>query len=171
MQCSKEGRKYDKNKFIKFLSNEDNLRNLYESAENVVIRREVAYMRGILMNASKLNENIEVIYELIEHDLTRIYRVRNKLVHSENNQLFNMDIFTIRLNKYINALIGTLIYHLKRQPNLHISEVLNSIHETYEWYINFLKKGAPKRLEKSGDLEGRILEDINNVAFPPYLYL
>lgn len=121
--------------------------------------------------------NIENLHELIEHDLTRIYRVRNKLVHSNNNILFNnIDIFTIRLNKYINSLIGTIIHYLKRRPDLQISEVLNSIHETYEWYKNFLKSEsektkAIKKAKEEGKETGKISIDIKTASFPPYLYM
>ncbi|UZJ79578.1 hypothetical protein [Fictibacillus sp. KU28468] len=119
--------------------------------------REIALARETLTKISQIADHIEILNEVIEHDLTRIYRVRNKLVHSGNNILFNVDIFTIRLNKYVNSLIGTIIHYLKRQPELNISEVLNSIHETYDWYISYLKKGENI--------------DIKTAAFPPYLYM
>ncbi len=183
--CSGQKGKYDKYNFVEFLANEKNLLDLYKSLEfNVVMHREIAYIKEILITISKLKENVITVHELIEHDLTRIYRLRNKLVHSDNDISFNIDIFTIRLNKYINSLIGTLIHYLKRQPNLHISEVLNSIHETYEWYIGFLEKedkrekefkGKERKVkgdtEKSKGNENRLYVDIRTAAYPPYLYL
>lgn len=176
LKCSKEGGKYDKNNLVDFLSQEENIKSLYDSLElDVVMHREIAFIKEILTNISQLINNVETLHKLIEHDLTRIYRVRNKLVHSENNILFNVDIFTIRLNKYINSLIGTLIHYLKRQPDLNISEVLNSIHETYEWYMDFLEKEKEKAKEiekakaKGKDTDLRV--DIKTTSFPPYLYM
>lgn len=177
-KCSKEEGKYDKNKLVDFLGEEDNIKSLFESLEkDVVMHREIAFIREVLTDLSKLLRNIENLHELIEHDLTRIYRVRNKLVHSNNNILFNnIDIFTIRLNKYINSLIGTIIHYLKRRPDLQISEVLNSIHETYEWYENFLKSEsektkAIKKAKEEGKETGKISIDIKTASFPPYLYM
>lgn len=154
--CARENGKYDKNKLIEYLADESNIKGLYESLEeNVVIHREIALINEMLNNKSKRLDYIEQIKESIEHDLTRIYRVRNKLVHSHNSISYNVDILTIRLNKYVNSLIGTIIHYLKRNPNLEILEVLNSIHETYEWYKIYLKDG----------------QDLKKIAFPPYLYL
>jgi hypothetical protein len=175
-KCSKEDEKYDKNKLVEFLSKEENIKSLYDNVErDTVLHREIAFMREILWDMGKLKKQVETLHELIEHDLTRIYRVRNKLVHSENNILFNVDIFTIRLNKYITSLIGTIIHYLKRKPDLHISEVLNSIHETYEWYLDFLEgekeKAKEIEKEKSKGKETDKSVDIKTASFPPYLYM
>ncbi|MFT8321782.1 MAG: hypothetical protein ABF649_12820, partial [Bacillus sp. (in: firmicutes)] len=185
---SEREEKYDKNKLVEYLSTEQNLKKLYTALEqNVIMQREIAYLREMFISIGTFIVNIKALHESIEHDLTRIYRLRNKLVHSENNVSFNIDIFTIRLNKYINSLIGTLIHYLKRQPNLLISEILNSIHETYEWYISMLEnaeikekqigkekaegKNDKKEQEKEGEKGIKAFVDINTVAFPPYLFM
>ncbi|EOR25795.1 hypothetical protein A499_04048 [Niallia nealsonii AAU1] len=158
LKCSKEGEKYEKTALIDFLSEEKNIKSLYDNvSQDVILSREIAFVRDLLTNTNKIAEHIETLHQVIEHDLTRIYRVRNKLVHSGNNIFFNIDILTVRLNKYVNSLIGTLIHYLKRQPDLQISEVLNSIHETYNWYVNYLKTAKSK--------------DKETAVFPPYLYL
>lgn len=77
------------------------------------------------------------------------------MVHSHNSISYNVDIMTVRLNKYVNSVLATLIHYLKRNPHLNILEILNSINETYEWYKLYLKTGA----------------DQKTIAFPPYLYL
>lgn len=132
-ECSKAENKYDKNKLVEFLRKESNLEELYSGLEqDAVMHREIAFLREILNDLSKTLENVGKIHDSIEHDLTRIYRVRNKLVHSHNSISYNVDILTIRLNKYVNSLLGTIIHYLKRNPHLDITEVLNSIYETYE---------------------------------------
>ncbi len=88
---------------------------------------------------------------------------------------YNVDILTIRLNKYVNSLLGTIIHYLKRNPHLDITEVLNSIYETYEWYLDFIKKEYEKNKKiikaKSEQKATNLVLDIKTLAFPPYLYL
>lgn len=175
-ECSKAGNKYDKNKLVEFLRKESNLEELYSGLEqDAVMHREIAFLREILNDLSKTLENVEKTHDSIEHDLTRIYRVRNKLVHSHNSISYNVDILTIRLNKYVNSLLGTIVHYLKRNPHLEISEVLNSIYETYEWYLDFIKKEHEKNKKiikaKSEKKATDLVLDIKTLAFPPYLYL
>lgn len=175
-ECSKAENKYDKNKLVEFLSKESNLEELYSGLEqDAVMHREVAFLREILNDLSKTLENVRKIHDSIEHDLTRIYRVRNKLVHSHNSISYNVDILTIRLNKYVNSLLGTIIHYLKRNPHLDITEVLNSIYETYEWYLDFIKKEHEKNKKiikvKPEQQATNLVLDIKTLAFPPYLYL
>lgn len=88
---------------------------------------------------------------------------------------YNVDILTIRLNKYVNSLLGTIIYYLKRNPHLDITDVLNSIYETYEWYLDCIKKEYEKNKKiikaKSEQKATNLVLDIKTLAFPPYLYL
>lgn len=175
-ECSKTENKYDKNKLVEFLRKESNLEELYSGLEqDAVMHREIAFLREILNDLSKTLENVGKIHDSIEHDLTRIYRVRNKLVHSHNSISYNVDILTIRLNKYVNSLLGTIIHYLKRNPHLDITEVLNSIYETYEWYLDFIKKEYEKNKKiikaKSEQKATNFVLDIKTLAFPPYLYL
>lgn len=175
-ECSKAENKYDKNKLVEFLRKESNLEELYSGLEqDAVMHREIAFLREILNDLSKNLENVGKIHDSIEHDLTRIYRVRNKLVHSHNSISYNVDILTIRLNKYVNSLLGTIIHYLKRNPHLDITEVLNSIYETYEWYLDFIKKEYEKNKKiikaKSEQKATNLVLDIKTLAFPPYLYL
>lgn len=175
-ECSKAENKYDKNKLVEFLRKESNLEELYSGLEqDAVMHREIAFLREILNDLSKTLENVGKIHDSIEHDLTRIYRVRNKLVHSHNSISYNVDILTIRLNKYVNSLLGTIIHYLKRNPHLDITEVLNSIYETYEWYLDFIKKEYEKNKKiikaKSEQKATNLVLDIKTLAFPPYLYL
>lgn len=175
-ECSKAENKYDKNKLVEFLRKESNLEELYSGLEqDAVMHREIAFLREILNDLSKTLENVREIHDSIEHDLTRIYRVRNKLVHSHNSISYNVDILTIRLNKYVNSLLGTIIHYLKRNPHLDITEVLNSIYETYEWYLDFIKKEYEKNKKiikaKSEQKATNLVLDIKTLAFPPYLYL
>lgn len=175
-ECSKAENKYDKNKLVEFLRKESNLEELYSGLEqDAVMHREIAFLREILNDLSKTLENVREIHDSIEHDLTRIYRVRNKLVHSHNSISYNVDILTIRLNKYVNSLLETIIHYLKRNPHLDITEVLNSIYETYEWYLDFIKKEYEKNKKiikaKSEQKATNLVLDIKTLAFPPYLYL
>lgn len=165
--CSvhKNHEKYDKEKLIKFLSEETHLESLSTAIqEDIVLHREISALGTLLYGGNLLSE-INKLHDRLQHDLTRIYRTRNRLAHSENDLTINLDIITIRLNKYVNSLIGTVIHYLKRQPDLYISEILNSIHETYNKYIKDLEQ---LKKEKKNVIES---SDLKNIMFPPYLYL
>lgn len=158
--CSNgEAGKYDKKSFAEFLSTEEKLVALRDSFSNrILIQREIANIR-VLLSLEKTLEIIESTYQSIEHDLTRIYRIRNKIVHSGNDIPYSIDIFTLRLHRYVNSLISTIIHYVKRQPNLTIPEVLSSIHETYEWYINYIQDAKSNKHDKT------------EIASPHYVYL
>ncbi|PEJ58029.1 hypothetical protein CN906_30545 [Bacillus toyonensis] len=154
--CSEESNgKYNKDKFVDFLSIEDKIFSLYKCfGHDAVMMRDIAMIRELL-KGENTKGIIEEISGAIEHDLTRIYRVRNKLVHSGNRIPYNIDIYTIRLYNYVNSLIGTLIHYIKREPELNIEEIIYSIHKTYNYYINSISTSSVKK----------------DLAFPPYLYL
>lgn len=180
-------RKYDKEKFALFLMNEKTGGILYEKTKsNVSINKSVIDLNGWLKNPKLLLEKIKFDEEAIRHNITTIYRLRNDLVH--NGGIFDRNIenriFTLRY--YINCILGTLIHHIKRNPELTIEEILNSITLTYEKYIenigNINKKiedideEQEKCKNKNNDLRAKkekaISEfGIENIAYVKYLYI
>ena len=115
----------------------------------------------------------------IENNINSIYRLRNKLVHSGGSVNISMENYTQRLQYYLNCILGTLIYHMKRNPDLEISEVLYSIIASYAEYMNNIKELK----EKVKDLGNKKVEDVinkekiiieygvQNIAFIKYLYI
>jgi hypothetical protein len=164
-KCCREGKnfEYDLENYAGFLSDTHLATELYKGVDfNIIIQREICELNGLLINKDGILLNtIRDLNELIKQDLNRIYRVRNKLAHSGNNIPENIDTFTYRLYRYVNSLISTLIYHIKRNPELTITEILYSIVETYEWYMEFVSS-----LEKD-----RPVQNIKDLVSPKYLYL
>jgi hypothetical protein len=164
-ECCREGKDFEYNpeKFAETLSNTDKAKVLYKEFDfNIIIQREISELNTLLINKDGIVLNtIKDLNELIKQDLNRIYRVRNKLAHSGSNIPENIDTFTYRLYRYVNSLISTLIYHIKRNPELTITEILYSIVETFEWYMEFLTS-----MEKD-----KPVENLKDLISPLYLYL
>lgn len=155
--------KYDKEIFINYIADKQKAIRIYESVTNDIIKREIAELNSLL-DIKKANDGTtqKIIIEnhdKIQHDLNRIYRIRNKIVHSGSNIPENVDIITIRLFKYINGLMRTLIHYINLNNNLTISEILYSITQTYEWYISILSKKNNDEIS------------IQDIGSPKYLYL
>jgi hypothetical protein len=164
-ECCREGKsfEYDLENYAMVLSDTELAIKLYKEFDfNIIIQREISELNTLLINKDGiLLSVIKDLNELIKQDLNRIYRVRNKLAHSGNNIPENIDTFTYRLYRYVNSLISTLIYHIKRNPELTITEILYSIVETYEWYMEFISA-----VEKD-----RQVQNIKDLVSPRYLYL
>lgn len=196
-KSSENLRKYDKEKFAVFLMKEETGSKLYEATKaNVIINKNVVDLHEWLTNPKILLEKIEIDERAIKHNITTIYRLRNDLVHNgaiiDRNIQNKIDTFRY----YINCILGTLIHHTKRNPELTIEEILNSILVTYDNYINNLKelkkktdnihKKIKEKKYKNNDkdnykkeeiklieeLEKTIIEfGIENIAYAKYLYM
>lgn len=150
--------KYNKRAILDFLSDEALATCLYfETNNNIIIQREIADINFLLKDTSNILSFILYTEESIKYDLNRIYRIRNKLVHSGGQMPPNLNIITSRLFAYVHSLLGTLIYHMKRNPELTIVEILYSIQDTYEWYISHLTADT--------------VDDKMEIAMPKYLFL
>lgn len=137
LKCKKDidSEKYDKSKFAAYLADKDTrLFDLLSS--NIVIQRNLAEVHTLLTDHNQLIKKLKFIDQLICHDLTRIYRIRNKIVHSGNQSEDNLEIVTGRLYRYLNSILGTLIYFISRSPDTTISEILCSILQTHEFYLS-----------------------------------
>lgn len=154
---------FDRVKFAKFIMDRDSAGKLCRQfSRNTIIQREIAELNGLLNNKEGVAlTSIQELNELIKQDLNRIYRVRNKLVHSGSKIPENIDIFTYRLHRYVNVLISVLIYHIKKNQKLTITEILYSLMESYDWYMEFIAKLDQKTLE----------ECVDELISPEYLYI
>jgi hypothetical protein len=163
-ECSIEGNQsdYDIEKFTSFLINTSNAIKLCKDfSENIIIQREIAELNGLLQNKEDMTSIlIKDITELVKQDLNRIYRLRNKLVHSGSNIPENIDVFIYRLYKYVNSLLSVLIYCIRKNPQLTITEILYSIVDTHDWCIEFIT-----------NYENKSDENLNDLVSPQFFYL
>jgi len=154
---SDDNRKYNKSAFIAFLADQHKATTLHNAlSENIIIQREIAELNMLLVRFNETRSIVENMHTIVAHDINRIYRIRNKLVHSGRDVPENIDIYSARLYRYLNHLVGTLIFYMKRTPNLTIEEILYSTVETYSWYMDYIKLADAKR---------------DDIAVPRYLYL
>jgi uncharacterized tellurite resistance protein B-like protein len=128
---------YDLVKFLEYLKTHDE-----ETADmmkfNMVLFREINQIGNLIENKN-LIEYLKTKENDIRYDLIRIYRMRNKIIHSGKYQDDNISIKTLRLMKYANHLIALIIYYKRRNPNLTITEILNSIELTYQNHMTNIK--------------------------------
>ena len=77
----------------------------------------------------------------------------------------SLEHISLRLYRYVNSIVATILYYKKRNPMDSIIEILNSLHNTYEVYIEQITS-MEKREKK--DISA---EDGYRVVRPPYLFL
>lgn len=153
---TKESWKYNKLEFAKKIADKDEVKNLCIALNHdIYIKRNLMELNGLLKKPKQLIAKVETINNNVTNDLNRIYRVRNKIVHSGINIPENIHIITARLLNYNQRLLGTIVHYMKKSNGVTLEEVLNSIVETYDWYI----KDGPEK----GNLE--------EIITPRYLYL
>ncbi len=155
---------------VKSEQNEKSEQKLHDFfGSNIIIQRKIAELNCILNNPQQLKNLIEYTFSRIQHDLNSIYRLRNKLVHSGVGNKPDIELYTNKLQKYVNCVLGTIIYHIMRSPESTISEVLYSIVQTYDNYLDILKDLIKDK--DSCNKQKLLQEKIMKIAFPPYLYL
>lgn len=178
-ECSRKSnsKKYNKERFAKYLLNDITALGLYEkTSSNVVINRSIAEINNLLKNPKALEEHIKFVEQSIRHNINSLYRLRNNIVHNGGKVDIKIEYKIMTLQHYINCIIGTLIHHIRINPDLIIEEVLHSIVITYNSYIAGIKELENKisNIQKS-DLSKKEKEIIKfgmeNIAFIKYLYL
>lgn len=128
---------YDLNKFINYIKNSEN--EISRTMDfNIVLFREVCQI-GSLLERKNLYEHLVDKEADIRNDLIRIYRTRNKIIHSGKYQDDNINVKTLRLIKYANHLIALIIYYKTKNPYLKTDEILSSIELTYENHLENIK--------------------------------
>lgn len=105
-ECRKElyPDKYVKERFASYLSSDKPLTLYKLLTSKVVIQRDLAEVHELLTKPDRLKERLDFVNQAISHDLTRIYRVRNKIVHSGNQIDDNLEVITGRLYRYLNSM-------------------------------------------------------------------
>lgn len=194
--------KYDRNKFLEFLVDEKRSLKLFEQVkENILIQRGLLELHELLKTEGKLQRLVDLTYKSVVHNLNSIYRVRNDLVHNGGNISSEKENQIRYLQKYLNHFLGILIYYMKRNREVSISEILYSIDDTYMRFkgdiervneemkrYGIRKSELEKEIEELGEQDEKNIkinelkkvqleyeEYIGNnmeaIVFPQYLYL
>ncbi|WP_217078232.1 hypothetical protein [Clostridium baratii] len=183
--CSRKSnsKKYNKERFATYLLRDDTALNLYKkTSSNIVINRNVAEINNLLKNPKALEEHIKFVEQSIRHNINSLYRLRNNIVHNGGKVDIKIEYKIMTLQHYLNCIIGTLIHHIRMNPDLIIEELLHSIVITYNSYIAGIKELEKSKSEiqeselskkdKINNIEELIIEfGMENIAFIKYLYL
>ena len=143
--------KYDVKKITHILVDKKCVEDLYKVFNfNINIQRDIADICCLLNNNKSGSSEpitkryIQQLHESVILDLDRIYRIRNKLVHSSNEVSENLETVVERLFRYVNSILLVFIYQIKSNPEFTIAEILYSTVNTYNWYIEFLNQETPE---------------------------
>lgn len=148
--------KYQKVKFAEQLKDVDKVQRVIDSVSGYhILIRKLRELNGLINNRTQVTKKLKNVHQSIEFDLNRIYRLRNKIVHSGLNVPNDLELVVIRLMKYNNHLLGTIIHYMTLNDKIDLEDVLNSIVESYNWYID-------DKID---------ITDINDIVTPKYLYL
>lgn len=141
-ECKKVGidHEYNTKKLLLFFADEEwEAMVLGELSRNIVLKRQLMELDGILKKSDQRHKLIKRQKEKIEADLNLIYRLRNQLVHSSASSDGMLEYVEFRLFRYVNSLLATILYYKSKNNKTTIAEILNSINCTYEWYLDFVK--------------------------------
>lgn len=154
---------FDTKKMIFYFQSEDRYKDMLEEINfHIVLEREMRELIMLVTEPKKLKKAVEEYHESVVHDLDCIYRLRNRLVHSAKSQNSSLEHISLRLYRYVNSIVATILYYKKRNAEISIIEILNSLHNTYEIYMEQL--GRYKKEELS-------VEEGYNIVRPKYLFL
>ena len=123
----------------------------------------------LVTQPEKVREILVDYHDSIVHDLDCIYRLRNQLIHSAKGMDDSLEDISLRLYRYVNSIIATILYYKKRSPEVSIIEILNSLHNTYEMYMEHLKS-IKKDVLIPSQMENAV-EEGYKIVRPRYLFL
>lgn len=159
----KDEKDFDTKKMVKFLLDYELYQGIInEISFHIVLQREIMELIMLINDPKKLENAIEDYCESIINDLNCIYRLRNQLIHSAKSMDDPLEYISLRLYRYVNSIVSTILYYKKRNPRVSIIEILNSLHNTYQVYLADIKK------LKKGNISQ---ETAYRIVRPQYLFL
>ena len=148
---------------VQFLQNKELYEKVLDDISfHIILEREIKELIMLVTEPKKLEKAISEYHDSIVHDLDFIYRLRNQLIHSAKSMDESLEHISLRLYRYVNSIVATILYYKKRNPTASIIEILNSLHNTYEVYIEQLKSMGEKNVSA---------EEGYRIVRPRYLFL
>ncbi|WP_394903686.1 hypothetical protein [Clostridium butyricum] len=173
-KCKKTNGKYSLESLLEYLFDETKSENIYNLTEYyITLNRKICELHKFVNEPMSVLNYIEDMEKVVSNNITSIYRTRNNLVHNGGLLDIHMQYQTDTLQYYLSCILGTLIYHIKRNPELTICEILYSIIQTYKSYINDLKGLCNSNNKKSENDKRKNIEKfgLRNLAKVEYLYI
>ena len=170
MQECKDDTDYDTTKVIDYLQNETKYKELLDDISfHVVLQRELMELIMLVTEPKKLKAAIDEYHDEILHDLDLVYRLRNQLIHSAKGKDDCLEHISLRLHRYVNSIIATILYYKKKNAAVGIEEILNSLHNTYNAYMERLESWQGGK--KADNPHKMSVEDGYSMVRPQYLFL
>ena len=114
---------------------------------------------------------IEDYYEGIKQDLNFIYRLRNQLIHSTKGTDDSLEHISMRLYRYVNSVLSTILYYKEKNSEYTITDILNSIDATYQDYISAWNAKKMDRKRAQEDEKQLSLQEAYKMVRPSYLFI
>lgn len=162
---------YDTQKVINVFQDEERIGKIIKGLEkHVVLERETAELQMLITNPYKAIIAIKKYYEAIMHDLNYIYRLRNQLIHSTKGLDDSLEHISMRLYRYVNSVLSTMLYYKEKNGEYTITDILNSIDATYLDYVSTWGDGNGKKKSINQKVE-LSLQEAYKIVRPPYLFI
>lgn len=169
---------YNTEKMILFFQDATKYQGLVNDISfNIVLQRELKELIMLVTEPDKLKKAVIDYNESIMHDLDCIYRLRNQLIHSAKSMDDSLEDISLRLYRYVNSIVATILYYKKSDAKISIVEILNSLHNTYEIYMKQLNEFSKRKILKSESEEEELpksklsTEEGYRIVRPKYLFL
>lgn len=163
---------YDTKKVIAVFQDQERVEKIADSfSKHVVLHRELSELFMLINSPKKAVAAIEEYYEGIRHDLNFIYRLRNQLIHSTKGTDDSLEHISMRLYRYVNSVLSTILYYKEKNSEYTITDILNSIDATYRDYISAWKTKKTDRKKAQEDEEQLSLQEAYKMVRPSYLFI
>lgn len=165
---------YVTKKVVEVLLNDEKTEAISDELTNqVVLQREFMELQMLIAKPSNANKVLSRYYEGIVHDLDYIYRLRNRLIHSAKQYDRYLEFVSMRIYRYVSALVSTILYYKEKNPENTIMDILNSIDVTFDEYQQVIlgyekDKKKEKKKEEINEID---TEGGYRIIRPAYLFM
>lgn len=157
---------------IAVLQDQERVQTIVDSfSKHVVLQRELSELFMLINSPQKAVAAIEDYYEGIKNDLNFIYRIRNQLIHSVKGTDDSLEHISMRLYRYVNSVLSTILYYKEKNSEYTIMDILNSIDATYQDYISAWKVKKADRKKAQEDEKQLSLQEAYEMVRPSYLFI
>ena len=151
---------YHTQKLIAVIQEQENVENIADNfSKHVVLKREWSELQMLITSPEKALKAIRNYYDGIMHDLNYIYRIRNQLIHSTKGANDSLGYVSMRLYRYVNSVLSTILYYKEKNGEFTITDILSSIDATYQDYTSSWNSEKSKKKQKNQDEEKWDLEE------------
>lgn len=161
---------FDTQKVISVLEDSTRVERITNNfSKHIVLYREWIELQMLILKPEKAFKAIEKYNNGIMHDLNYIYRLRNQLIHSTKGTDDSLEYISMRLYRYVNSVLSTILYYKEKNSDFTITDILSSIDATYEDYIEPWKEIKSNK-KKNNEKELKLPEPYKMIR-PSYIFM